>query len=126
MEKMMSKATIPASDEAWDDRSLGADENFVAVADDNINAIIDDAVGLQPISIRLQKSLIEDFKLIGELNGIGYQTLMRQVLKRFVDCEKKLLLREAAAAKAASKAAVKGTAKSRSQQEQGSKEKLAA
>lgn len=95
----MSKATIPASDEAWDERSLGADEAFVIVADDDINATIDEAIGLQPISIRLQKSLIEDFKAIGELNGIGYQTLMRQVLKRFADCEKKRLLREMAAAK---------------------------
>lgn len=95
----MSKATIPASDEAWDERSLGADENFVIAADDDIDAIIDEAIGLQPISIRLQKSLIEDFKAIAELNGIGYQTLMRQVLKRFTDCEKKRLLRELAAAK---------------------------
>lgn len=95
----MSKATIPASDEAWDERTLGADENFVKAADDDIGAIIDEAIGLQPISIRLHKSLIEDFKALGELNGIGYQTLMRQVLKRFADSEKKRLLREMAAAK---------------------------
>jgi len=52
---------------------------------------------LQPISIRLEKSLIEDFKFIAILNRIGYQPLIRQVLKRFADCEKKRILREHAA-----------------------------
>jgi hypothetical protein len=42
----------------------------------------------------LQKSLIEDFKAIASLNGIGYQPLMRQILKRFVDCEKKRIIKE--------------------------------
>ena len=107
----MNKATIPASDEAWDDRTLGADENFVVVAEDDISAVVDEAIGLQPISIRLPKSLIEDFKLLGDLNGIGYQTLMRQVLKRFADSEKKRLLREMAAAKADSKESEKATPK---------------
>ena len=111
----MSKATIPATDEAWDERSLGADENFVVVADDDISSIIDETIGLQAISIRLQKSLIEDFKAIAELNDIGYQTLMRQVLKRFADCEKKRLLKEMAAAK--TEAAAKPKAKSRQESE---------
>ncbi len=44
---------------------------------------------LQPISIRLQKSLIEDYKLIAKLIGTGYQPLMRQVLTRFAEAEKK-------------------------------------
>jgi uncharacterized protein (DUF4415 family) len=57
---------------------------------------IDEALALQLISIRLQKSLIENFKFIATLNGIGYQPLMRQILKRFVDSEKKRILRERA------------------------------
>ena len=88
---------IEGTDDAWDSRALGADPNFaqpVATADE---MAIDDALDLQPISIRLQKSLIEDFKLIGGLSGIGYQPLMRQVLRRFADCEKKRILREYAA-----------------------------
>jgi len=48
----------------------------------------------QLISIRMQKSTIEDLKLIASLNKIGYQTLMKQVMQRFVDCEKKQLFRE--------------------------------
>ena len=97
----MAKQTIPASDEAWDERLLGADEAFVKVAEDDVEGDIDESAGLQMISIRLQKPLIEDFKAIASLSGLGYQTLMRQVLHRFADCEKKRLLREFAAERAA-------------------------
>lgn len=91
----MNKPTIMASDEAWDERTLGADENFVKVADVELTDSIDEAAGTQLISIRLQKSLIEDFKMIASLNsGIGYQTLMKQILKRFADSEKKRILSE--------------------------------
>lgn len=86
---------IPDTDEAWETRQLGVDEAYVTVAEPN-DAAIDAALELQPISIRLHKSLIEDFKIIAGMNGMGYQTLMRQVLNRFADCEKKKILRDLA------------------------------
>lgn len=82
---------IVDNSEAWENGSLGRDENFVKVATDITEESVDDALGLQLISIRLQKSLIEDLKWIAKLNGIGYQPLIRQVLTRFVNAEKKLL-----------------------------------
>lgn len=91
----MSKKTIPASDEAWDNGSLGADEAFVKVVDESLEEAINEAAGTQLISIRLQKTMIEDFKILAELNGeMGYQTLMKQILQRFVDCEKKRIYQE--------------------------------
>lgn len=59
-------------DEAWEDGSLGRDADHVAVADDSFARQVDEAVGLQPISIRLPKSLIEQLKLIARCHGIGY------------------------------------------------------
>lgn len=94
---MTKQNKIPGSDEAWDSGQLGTDEEFAKPADDDIEDAIDKSLELQMISIRLQKSLIENFKMIASLNGIGYQPLMRQILKRFVDCEMKKMLREAAA-----------------------------
>ena len=88
---------IPGTDDAWEKRELGADANFVAVATDVDMDAIDAALELQPISIRLQKSLIDDFKMIAQLNGVGYQPLMRQVLTRFADSEKKRILRQVVA-----------------------------
>lgn len=90
----MSKATqIPDVDCAWEDGTLGQDENYVAVAEPN-EAAVNSSLGLQPISIRLEKSLIEDFKLIAEFHGLSYQPLMRQALRRFAEGEKRRLLRE--------------------------------
>lgn len=91
----MSNTTdkISGSSEAWDSGDLGSDENYVECVEVDEKAI-DEAAELRLISIRLQKSLIEEFKLIAKLNGIGYQTLMRQILKRFADSEIKKLVRD--------------------------------
>ena len=79
-------ATIPDTEEAWDERTLGADEKFVEVVDQAEEELINEAAGTQLISIRMSKCMIDDFKMIASLNGsIGYQTLMKQILQRFVD-----------------------------------------
>ncbi|MEO5703101.1 MAG: hypothetical protein ABIQ54_04375 [Gammaproteobacteria bacterium] len=99
----MSKQTlplIPGTEEAWDTGALGEDENFVAVAPDADHEI-NEHLELQPISIRLEKSLIEDFKMIAALSGLSYQPLMRQCLRRFADGEIKRILRGFIAEKAA-------------------------
>ena len=85
---------IPATDEAWEEGQLGKDAEFAVEADGDIEAQIDEALDLKLISIRLQKSLIDDFKYIASVNNIGYQTLMRQILQRFADSEKKKILRD--------------------------------
>jgi predicted DNA binding CopG/RHH family protein len=83
-----------ASDEAWDSGQLGRNAEFVRVSAGLDESKIDQAIGLTPVSIRLQQSLIEDFKVIAKFNGIGYQPLMRQVLTRFAEAEKKSILRD--------------------------------
>lgn len=66
-------------------RSSGArDERYVAVADRSHEAALNEALGLQAISIRLPRQLIEHYKLIAHFHGVGYQPLMRDVLARFV------------------------------------------
>lgn len=96
----MATKKIKGTHEAWESGQLGASEAHVkalSVKDTKADlALINEHLGLQPISIRLEQSLIEDFKAIASINGLGYQTLMRQALKRFADCEKKDILRRAA------------------------------
>jgi hypothetical protein len=70
--------------EAWEDGSLGRDEKYVAPATAAHEQALDEALGLQPVSIRLPKQLIDQFKLIAHFHGVGYQPLMRDVLARFV------------------------------------------
>lgn len=73
----------------WESRALGADESYVGIPADNsaIETSVDESMGLQMISIRLPKSLIEDFKTIAKFEGLGYQPLMRIALTRFADAE---------------------------------------
>ena len=91
----MSKHTkIPASDEAWESGELGNDPKFAKICDGDIQPQVDEAIAMQPISIRLPKSLVETFKLLGQKHGLGYQPLMRRVLTRFAEAEMKLVLNE--------------------------------
>lgn len=75
---------IESTDDAWDSGALGADEAHVSVAPAELEASIDASLGLQSISIRLPKQLIEAYKLIANHHGVGYQPLMRDILQRFV------------------------------------------
>lgn len=84
-----------ANVEIWESGDLGRSEEFVRKSTYS-GSKIDDQLELQMISIRLQKNLIEDLKDIAMLNGIGYQPLIKQILNRFVDAEKKKILREKA------------------------------
>ena len=86
---------IKGNAEAWEDGTLGRDEKFVSKVDID-SSLLDEAAGLKSISVRMPTSLIEDLKYIGQIHGLGYQPLMKQILSRFVEAEKKRLLREAA------------------------------
>jgi hypothetical protein len=61
------------------------------VVDEKIGTQIDEALGLQSISIRLEKDLIESYKLLVTKYDMGYQPLMREALKKFVEGEFKLI-----------------------------------
>lgn len=94
--ELVTDKHIEDSAELWETGALGQNETFARIAEDIQAEALDKAAGLQMVSIRLQRSLLEDLKMIAHLNGQGYQPLVKQVLKRFVDCEKKRLLKEAA------------------------------
>ena len=71
MNKQTDKQTnnlIASTDEEWDSRELGCSEAHVKVSDNITDELINGSLELQPISIRLNKSLIEDLKMIAELN----------------------------------------------------------
>jgi hypothetical protein len=80
----------------WDTGQLGRDRDHarkVTVTSEQ-QALLDEGLDLQMISIRLPRSLIEDLKAIGRLHGLGYQPLVRQTLTRFANSELKRIARE--------------------------------
>ncbi|NGM89036.1 hypothetical protein G5B35_17145 [Parapusillimonas sp. SGNA-6] len=102
----MSKAKkIPGTIEAWESGALGESAEHAALAPEEVQKAIDDAVAMQLISIRLPKSVIEDFKAIAAFEGIGYQPLMREALIRFANVEAKRIMHEVVATQKRERAA---------------------
>ncbi len=75
---------LSADHERWDNGELGASAEHIGFVSDEEERAIDDGLGLQLISIRLGKPLIEQLKALAKLEGLGYQPLVRQVLTKYV------------------------------------------
>ena len=73
---------IDSTQEAWESGALGASMAHAKPAPADMEAAIDASLGLQAISIRLPKQLIDAYKLIGAHHSVGYQPLMRDILQR--------------------------------------------
>jgi len=89
----MATKKIEGTAEAWENDLLGTDAKHAHKSKLD-NSVVDEAMDLQMISIRLQKDLLADLKKIAAVNGIGYQPLMKQVLRRYVDSEMRMMANE--------------------------------
>ncbi len=63
---------------------LGASEEYVRVVSPEKTKAIHKNLGLQPISIRLQKELVDQLKTLAKEEGLGYQPFIRQILTRYL------------------------------------------
>ena len=88
----MSKEKILGTTEAWETGELGEDAAHVRKASQVTVDKINEALGLQAISIRLPKDMIDTYKLLAQLHGVGYQPLMRDVICRWADGELRQML----------------------------------
>tara|TARA_R100001143_G_scaffold59533_1_gene58197 strand:+ start:1003 stop:1347 length:345 start_codon:yes stop_codon:yes gene_type:complete len=93
----MSKGKVKGTADAWEAGELGQDERHAKLSDLKMEDL-DDALALQMISIRIQKELLDDLKTLAQYHGIGYQPLMKQVLRRFADAEMRKIARNAMSA----------------------------
>jgi hypothetical protein len=105
---MTAAKKVVNTPKAWEEGLLGRDEEHVAVAGAEHEAALDEALGMQAISIRLPRQLVDHYKLIAHFHGVGYQPLMRDVLARFVPAALKEVLEaeQAKAVKASEQAAL--------------------
>lgn len=85
----MTKMHKKHHDDAWENRELGSTETFVRKVSQEEEKLLDEKLGLQIISIRLQKSLINDLKDLAGEDGLGYQPYIRQILTQYVRNEKR-------------------------------------
>lgn len=81
------KRDVGFSAEDWENGKLGSDDKHVRRSTAEAEKSVDEALGLQMVSLRLQKQLVEQLKFIAMYRGIGYQPLVRDLLNRFVRSE---------------------------------------
>lgn len=89
--KKTTSAQAKNARDPWDDGELGQSLENAVVAHMESEEI-DDSLGLQLVSIRLQKKLISTLKLIAGHHGIGYQPMIRDLLNRFAASEMQQVL----------------------------------
>jgi hypothetical protein len=85
---------VPVTPDPWESGELGRDPTQAECAPPELKLEIDAAIAMQPISIRLQKDLLAELKLIADYRGIGYQPLIRDILGRFARSELMTIARE--------------------------------
>lgn len=76
-------------EEVWENRELGASESHVRKVSHHREKLVDESLGLQMISLRLQKDLIDELKYFAHEAGVGYQPYIRQLLTRHVHTKRK-------------------------------------
>lgn len=81
------KRAVGFSAEDWENGKLGSDDKHVRRSTAEAEKSVDETLGLQMVSLRLQKQLVEQLKFIALYRGIGYQPLVRDLLNRFVRSE---------------------------------------
>lgn len=91
MSQSSIKKTGPQPWEKFDEDLTDAHVSLVPPQEE---AAIEGALELQMISIRLQKSLITNLKIIADFHKIGYQPLIRDLLNRFVRSEVPIIIKE--------------------------------
>ncbi len=77
------------SEDAWENGELGASDEHARKVSKAREKHIDESLGLQMISIRLQKDLINQLKKLAHEAGIGYQPYIRQLLTQHAHAKKK-------------------------------------
>lgn len=86
---MKNKDKKYLEDDSWDNREFGATEKYVRRVSREREKAVDEKLGLQIISIRLQKNLIDDLKELAAEDGLGYQPYIRRLLTQHVRNEKR-------------------------------------
>lgn len=69
-------------EEDSEDKKYRASAKYAELASWEEDKALDDDLGLEPISIRLQKTLVAKLKIMAKEEGLGYQPYIRQILTK--------------------------------------------
>ncbi|RAO75801.1 hypothetical protein [Dyella jiangningensis] len=91
---MNAKSKAAEQHDPWESGELGRSMDHAEVISDDLCRAIDSSLNLHPVSIRLERSLIQNLKFIAECRGVAYQPLIRDMLNRFAVSEIKQIMSE--------------------------------
>lgn len=74
----------PDLDLQWETGALGQDEEFAKVYSQSTDQSINEALSLELVSVRLEKTLIEDLKMIAVKDNKSLETLIRHTLTNLI------------------------------------------
>src|SRR5690606_25861101 len=89
---MMTNTPNRDARDPWDSGELGQSLEHAEVASTEEMQAVDESLGLQLVSIRLQRKLIATLKFIASHHGLGYQQCERDLLNRFEVSEMKQIV----------------------------------
>ena len=87
MSRKSKGAAIQNTAEAWESGKLGREIKHAKASSKEVDIQVDKALDLEIISIRLEKDLIESFKILGKKYDVSYKPLMRHALKSFIQSQ---------------------------------------
>ena len=100
----MNHEKIEDTIEAWETGELGRSaEHAIPVSAEEqgrLEAFVEAAFGLKPISIRMEVEALDALKKIARHRSVGYQPLIRQILHRWIESELKQIALESISADA--------------------------
>jgi hypothetical protein len=81
---------IPGTIENWENRTLGADEQFVHVAAPEDSDALDEALGIKRITLRLNKELFGKVQVAALDNHASHQWFIKRILSYVMNDEEVL------------------------------------
>jgi predicted DNA binding CopG/RHH family protein len=84
MKNKQTEVELNLESDAWDRGDLGRSFEHARPSSNEFDAEIDEALDLQPITIRLHKPLIAKLEALAKANGMGKQAFLRTVLSQYV------------------------------------------
>lgn len=81
---------IPGTTENWENRTLGADEQYVLVASPESSDAVDAAMGIQRVTVRITKQLFDKIQSVSSERHMSHRWFIKRALAFIVNDEELL------------------------------------
>jgi predicted DNA-binding protein len=76
---------IEGTVENWENGTLGCSAEHARVAPPGTDEMVDEILGIQMVSFRVSKKVVEEFDKASKLSGVIPKALMRKALEHYIE-----------------------------------------